>query len=50
MKHGHTIIILFAFASLGALALWALKDLWFVIIVILALVGVFSLMGKKKQS
>jgi Na+/glutamate symporter len=50
MKHGHTIITLFAFVSLGALTLWAIHDLWVVIIVILALVGAFSMMGKKKQS
>jgi len=50
MKHGNTIITLFAFVSLGALTLWAINDLYIVIIVILALVGAFSLMGKKKQN
>jgi Na+/glutamate symporter len=49
MKHGHTIITLFAFVSLGALTLWAIHDLWVVVIAILALVGAFSMMTAKNN-
>ena len=49
MKHGHTIITLFAMLSLGALTLWAIHDLWVVLLVLFAIVGAMSLMGKKKK-
>lgn len=50
MKHGHTIITLFAILSLGALSLWAVKDLWLVMLVLLAIVGAISMTGKKGKS
>ena len=42
-----TIISLFAFVSLGALTLWAIKDLWAVMIVLLLIAGVFSLASRR---
>jgi len=50
MKHGHTIITLFAAVSLGALTLWAIHDLWIVVAVIVGAIGVFSSVGKRGKN
>ena len=47
MKHGHTIINLFAFVSLGALTLWAIHDLWVVLLVLFCIAGVYALAARK---
>ena len=47
MNHAITIISLFAYVSLGALTLWAVKDLWAVMIVLLLITGVFALASRK---
>ena len=49
MKHGHTIITLFAFVSLGALTLWAIHDLWIVLLVISAVIVAFIMLDKKGE-
>jgi hypothetical protein len=43
MKQGNTIIGLFAAVSLGALTLWAIKDLWVVLLVLVCIAGVSSI-------
>ena len=50
MKHGHTIITLFACVSLGALTLWAIHDLWIVLLVLVVTAVVFSSLGNTKKS
>jgi hypothetical protein len=50
MKHGHTIITLFAAVSLGALTLWAIHDLWIVIAVIVGAIGIFSTIGQRSKN
>lgn len=48
MNPTNTIINLFGFLSLGALALWTIKDLWSVMIVLLLIAWVYSLAGRKR--
>lgn len=48
MKHGHIIIELFALVSLGALTLWAILDLWVVLLVLFCIVGGYALMTSKR--
>lgn len=48
MKYGHTIITLFAFVSLGVLTLWAIHDLWVVLLALFCIVGGYSLMTSKR--
>ena len=47
MKQGNTIIGLFAAVSLGALTLWAIKDLWIVLLVLVSIAWVSSLATRK---
>ena len=48
MKHGHTIIYAFAVLSITALSLWAIHDLWIVLLVLFCIAGGFSLIAAKK--
>ena len=50
MKHGHTIITMFAMLSLGALTLWAIHDLWIVLLVLVVTAVVFSSLGNPKKN
>jgi len=50
MKHGHSIITLFALVSLGALTLWAIHDLWVVLVVLVGIAGAFALLGAKEKN
>ena len=47
MINGNTIIGLFAYLSLGALTLWAIHDLWVVLLVLFCIAGVYALMVRK---
>jgi len=47
MIHGNTILSLFALVSLGALTLWAIHDLWVVLLVLFCIAGVYALMVRK---
>jgi len=47
MIHGNTNISLFALVSLGALTLWAISDLWIVLVVLFCIAGLHALMVRK---
>jgi Na+/glutamate symporter len=48
MKHGHTIIYAFAALSITALSLWAIHDLWVVLLVLFCIAGVHALVTSKR--
>lgn len=47
MKLANTIIGLFALVSLGALTLWAISDLWIVLVILFCIAGLHALMVRK---
>ena len=47
MKDGNTIIVLFSLVSLGALTLWAIHDLWVVLLVLFCIAGAYALVTRK---
>jgi len=47
MKHGHTIIYAFAALSITALSLWAISDLWIVLVILFCIAGLHALMVRK---
>ena len=47
MINGNAIIGLFACLSLGALTLWALHDLWVVMLVLFCIAGVHALVVRR---
>ncbi|BDS05400.1 hypothetical protein NT6N_04400 [Oceaniferula spumae] len=48
MNPTNAIISLFSFVSLGALTLWAIKDLWGVMLALLLIAGLINLAGRKR--
>ncbi len=48
MKHGNTIIYAFATLSITALSLWAIHDLWMVLLVLFCIAGVYALVTAKR--
>ena len=49
MINGNIIIGLFAYLSLGTLTLWAIHDLWVVILVLFCIAGVHALIVRRKS-
>lgn len=49
MKHGNTILVLFAALSMAALVLWAIHDLWIVLLAIFCIAGVHALIVRSKS-
>ena len=49
MKHGNTLIELFALLSLTVLSLWAIKDLWLVILMLASAVWLYAKLTKGKS-
>ncbi|MCP5535412.1 MAG: hypothetical protein H7A51_07750 [Akkermansiaceae bacterium] len=47
MKHANTILCLFGAVSLAALILWAVHDLWVVMLVLFCIAGVHALVVRK---
>lgn len=48
MKHANTIIYAFAALSIMALSLWAIHDLWVVLLVLFCIGGGLILLSSKK--
>ena len=49
MKHANIILVLFAALSLGVLALWAIHDLWVVLLALFCIAGVHALVSRSKS-
>lgn len=47
MNLTNAIISLFSLVSLGALTLWAIKDLWGVMLALMLIAGLLNLVGRK---
>jgi uncharacterized membrane protein YqjE len=49
MKYGNTILALFGLLSLGVLVLWAISDLWSVMLVLFCIAGIHAMLVRKKS-
>lgn len=47
MKHANTIICAFAALSIVALTLWAVHDLWVVLLILFCIAGLHALLARK---
>ncbi len=49
MKNGNIILTLFAALSIGVLVLWAISDLWVVLLALFCIAGVHALIVRSKS-